>query len=33
MNILLGVAMFLGTLVAFYLVGAALTLALEWAGW
>jgi hypothetical protein len=33
MNITLGVAMFVGVLVALYLIGAALTLAFEWAGW
>lgn len=33
MNILYGVAMFIGALVALYLAGVALTLTLEWAGW
>ena len=33
MNLLLGIGLFLGALVALYLIGAALTVALEWAGW
>lgn len=33
MNILHGVALFVGVLAACYLIGVALTLALEWAGW
>jgi len=33
MNILLGVAMFVGVLVALYLIGAVITMALEWVGW
>ena len=33
MNVLYGIAMFLGVLLALYLAGVALTLALEWAGW
>lgn len=33
MNLLYGVTIFLGALVAVYLIGAALTMVLEWAGW
>lgn len=33
MNVLYGIALFFGALVTLYLIGALLTLALEWAGW